>query len=146
MKLLDVGVEPVGVVAIGVLPRGVLAIGPMATGVIAIGQVARGFIAIGQLALGVIVIGQLGVGMWWASAQLALAPIGGPAMLRIAPYGTLYPGRRRRGEEDWRNRGPEYNGWRRLAAILFVIAIGALVWFVAIIPVRDLLFGPGGVF
>ena len=41
MKVFDVGVEPIGFIAIGVLPRGVVAIGPLATGVVAIGQVAH---------------------------------------------------------------------------------------------------------
>ena len=91
MKVFDIGVEPVGFIAIGVVPRGVIAIGPLATGVVAIGQIARGFIAIGQLAIGVLSIGQLSVGMWWASGQLAMAPVGGPAMLRLAPFGTAHP-------------------------------------------------------
>ncbi|MFH2071679.1 MAG: hypothetical protein ABIJ75_02385 [Actinomycetota bacterium] len=146
MRLFDVGVEPVGVVAIGVAPRGVLAIGPLATGVIAIGQVARGFVAVGQLAIGVVVIGQLAFGMWWASGQLAVAPLGGPAMLRFAPFGLLYPGRRHRGEEDWRVPASPPPGWRMIASLLVIAAVAVLVWLVAVLPVRDALFGPGGVF
>lgn len=146
MKIIDVGVEPVGIIAIGVLPRGVLAIGPVATGVIAIGQLSRGFIAIGQLALGVVSVGQISVGMWWSSGQMALAPVAGPAMLRIAPYGLIYPARWLRGEPDWHVSAAPLTGWRRIAAWLMVLLVGLLVWFVAVIPVRDALVGPGGIF
>jgi hypothetical protein len=146
MKVFDVGVEPIGFIAIGVLPRGVVAIGPLATGVVAIGQVARGFIAIGQLAIGVVSIGQLSVGMWWSSGQLAMAPVAGPAMLRLAPFGTARPFKWLRGDEVWRQPGKEKRGGRLLISILFVIALAVLVWFVAVMPVRDALFGTGGVF
>lgn len=145
MRLFEAGVEPVGVIAVGVAPRGVLAIGPLATGAIAIGQLARGFVAIGQLAIGVVAVGQLAAGMWWASGQLALAPLGGPAMLQIAPFGKLYPGRWKRGEEDWRIPSrPE--GWRLVLSLVFVAGLAVLVWFVAVLPARDALTGPGGVF
>ena len=146
MKLVAVGVEPVGFLAIGVMPRGVIALGPLATGGLAIGQLARGFVSIGQLSVGVVAIGQLAVGMWWASGQLALAPTGGPSMLRIAPYGVVRPIRWVKGYEDWRIAGPERSGWKSVASLFFVIAIGALVWFVAVVPARDALFGSGGVF
>ncbi|MCB2223770.1 MAG: hypothetical protein KQH83_06300 [Actinobacteria bacterium] len=146
MKVFAVGVEPVGVVAVGVAPRGVLAVGPLATGVVAIGQLARGFLAVGQLAVGVLAVGQLAAGMWWASGQLALAPTGGPAMLRLAPYGTARPIRWLRGYEDWRTPGPELHGWKSAAALAYVAALAVLVWFVAVLPARDALFGPGGVF
>lgn len=144
MRLFAAGVEPVGVIAVGVMPRGVIAIGPLATGFVAVGQFARGFVAVGQLAIGVASIGQLAVGMWWASGQLALAPTGGPAMLRIAPYGTARPVRWLRGHEDWRSPGPERHGWKAAASALFVAAVAVLVWFVAVVPVRDALFGAGG--
>jgi len=146
MKLFDVGVEPVGVIAIGVLPRGVLAIGPLATGVVAIGQVSRGFVAIGQLAVGVIAVGQVSVGMWWSSGQLAIAPLAGPAMLRVAPFGVLYPLRLARGEPDWRIQTPLPRGWRLVASLLLVVAVGALVWFFGVLPAQEALFGQGGVF
>jgi hypothetical protein len=137
MKLVAVGVEPAGFLAVGVMPRGVIAIGPLATGGLAIGQLARGFIAVGQLSVGVLAIGQLAVGMWWASGQLALAPTGGPAMLRLAPYGVVRPIKWIRGYEDWRTPGPERHGWRSVASLLFVIAVGVLVWFVAVVPARE---------
>lgn len=146
MKLVAVGVEPVGFLAIGVMARGVIAIGPLATGGLAIGQLARGFISIGQLSIGVAAFGQLAVGMWWAGGQLALAPTGGPAMLRLAPYGRVHPLRWLRGDEEWRTPGPERTGWRSVASIVFVVAVGVLVWFVAVDPARDALWGPGGVF
>lgn len=146
MRLFDVGVEPVGVIAIGVAPRGVLAVGPVATGVIAVGQLARGFVAFGQLAIGVVAFGQLSVGMWWAAGQLAIAPLGGPAMLCYAPFGMLYPGRFARGEEDWRVPAAPGPGWRMIGALLVIAGVAVLVWFVAVLPVRDALFGAGGVF
>jgi hypothetical protein len=146
MKVFDIGVEPVGFIAIGVVPRGVIAIGPLATGVVAIGQIARGFIAIGQLAIGVLSIGQLSVGMWWASGQLAMAPVGGPAMLRLAPFGTAHPIRWIRGDEVWREAGRPKTGWRLAASAFFVIAVAVLVWFVAVMPAREALFGTRGVF
>ena len=146
VRLFDVGVEPVGVVAIGVLPRGVLAIGPLATGVVAVGQLARGFVAVGQLAVGVVAVGQLAVGMWWASAQLAVAPLAGPAMLRIAPFGIVYPLRLVRGRPDWSIPTTPSSGWRLIAALVFVAAVVTLVWYVAVLPARDALTGPGGVF
>jgi hypothetical protein len=146
MRLFAVGVEPVGFLAIGVMPRGVIAIGPLATGFLAIGQLSRGFISIGQLSLRVVSIGQLAVGMWWASGQLALAPTGGPAMLRITPYGVVRPIKWLRGYQDWRTPGAEKHGWKTAVSILYVIGIAVLIWFVAVLPARDAIFGPNGVF
>jgi hypothetical protein len=70
VRWIDVGVEPVGVVAIGANATGVIAIGQLATGVVAVGQLARGVIVVGQLAVGVAAIGQLVLGVGWAAGMV----------------------------------------------------------------------------
>ena len=97
MRVFDVGVQPIGFVAIGQLPTGVIAIGQGATGVIAIGQLARGVIVLGQLAIGIVAFGQLAVGGVWAGGMLAIAPVSGPYMLGTGLFGALPLGALRRG-------------------------------------------------
>ena len=87
--MFDVGVQPVGFVAIGQLPTGVIAIGQGATGVVAVGQLARGVIVLGQLAIGIVALGQLSVGAVWAGGMVAVAPVGGPYMLGTGLLGAL---------------------------------------------------------
>ena len=67
-------------------------------------------------------------------------------MLRIAPFGKLYPLRRLRGQPDWRIRSLPRTPVSLALSILLVIGVGVLVWFVAVDPVRDALTGHGGLF
>jgi hypothetical protein len=86
MRLVAVGVEPVGVVAIGANATGVVAIGQLATGVLAVGQLARGVVVVGQLAVGVVAFGQLALGVGWVGGMLAIgAGRSGPAMVGLVP-------------------------------------------------------------
>ena len=146
MKLIAVGVEPVGVIAIGAAPTGVVAIGQLATGVIAFGQLARGFIVFGQLAIGVVAVGQLGIGMWWASGMLAAAPMTGAALLPLSPFGRMHPVRRWRGKPDWRIPMTPQHGASWILALVLLIGVGTLAWMLAVDPVWDALIRPGGIF
>ena len=146
MKLIAVGVEPVGVIAIGAAPTGVLAVGQLATGVVAIGQLARGFVVFGQLAIGVVAVGQLGIGMWWASGMLAAAPVTGAAMLPLSPFGRMYPVRWSRDRPDWRIRTTPQRGGSWVVALVLLIGVGTLAWLLAVDPVWDALTRPGGIF
>jgi len=146
VKLISVGVEPVGVIAIGAAPTGVLAVGQLATGVIAIGQLARGFIVFGQLAIGVVAVGQLGIGMWWASGMLAAAPVTGAAMLPLSPFGRMYPGRWWRHKPEWRIRTTPRRGASWVAALVLLVGVGTLTWMLAVDPVWDALTRLGGIF
>lgn len=85
MRVLAVGVEPVGVVAIGANATGIIAIGQLATGVVAVGQLARGVVVVGQLAVGVLAFGQLALGVGWVGGMLAIGGRAGPGMLVLSP-------------------------------------------------------------
>lgn len=146
MKLLAVGVEPVGLVAIGAAPSGIVAIGQFATGFLAIGQLSRGVIAVGQLAVGVVVVGQVAAGLVWASGQLALAPLAGWAQLPISPFGRFHPLRLKAGKPDWlRLRTPKSTvGW--ITGVVVLLAIAACVALFVVVPLWDVIVGEGGVF
>ena len=133
MRVFDVGVQPVGFVAIGQLPTGVIAIGQGATGVVAVGQLARGVIVLGQLAIGIVALGQLSVGAVWAGGMVAVAPVGGPYMLGTGLLGALPFRALRRGRWSQfvaRHMSPMGLYLRLLVSL--AIAIG--VWFIAIVP------------
>ncbi len=102
VRVLAVGVQPVGVIAIGANATGILAIGNLATGVVAIGQLARGVVAFGQLAIGVVAVGQLAVGVAWATGQIGVAATSGAGFV-FGPFGRLYalPLLGRRGDRRW---------------------------------------------
>ncbi len=145
MRVIDVGLQPVGFVAIGQLPTGVIAIGQGATGVVAIGQLARGVIVLGQLAIGLVAFGQLAVGAVWAGGMVAVAPIGGPYLLGTGLFGAL-PLR-----ALWRGRWSQFVARQMSPAalgvrvvVLVLIAVG--MWFIAIAPLLDDLTRIGGVF
>jgi hypothetical protein len=142
MRVFAVGQSPTGVIAIGQIPTGVIAIGQGATGVIAIGQLARGMIAIGQLALGVIAFGQLSIGVLWSGGMLSVGALEGPTLLGAGLFGRwrLRDLRRLRFRSIERREGPR--SWVRLAAF---VAIGALVWFVALQPLLHDLLREGGI-
>ncbi|HEX7277352.1 MAG TPA: hypothetical protein VF244_08255 [Acidimicrobiales bacterium] len=146
MRIVDVGVAPVGVIAIGANATGVVAIGMLATGVIAIGQLARGVVVVGQLALGVVAFGQLAVGVGWAGGQLAIGATSGPGLVAFGPLGRFYlrPFLGRRPGGRWvphpRAGGPWYG-----VAALVVLAVAALWWFVAGQPLLDALTRTGGI-
>jgi hypothetical protein len=146
VKLIAVGVEPVGVIAIGAAPTGVVAIGQLATGVIAFGQLARGFIVFGQLAIGVVAVGQLGIGMWWASGMLAAAPMTGAAMLPLSPFGRMHPVRWWRDMAEWRVPMTPQRGASWILALVLLIGVGTLAWMLAVDPVWDALTRAGGIF
>ena len=145
MRVIDVGLQPVGFVAIGQLPTGVIAIGQGATGVVAIGQLARGVIVLGQLAIGLVAFGQLAVGAVWAGGMVAVAPIGGPYLLGTGLFGAL-PLRAlwhgRWSQFAARQMSPVALGVR--VVVLVLIAVG--MWFIAIAPLLDDLTRIGGVF
>ena len=145
MRVFDVGVQPVGFVAIGQLPTGVIAIGQGATGVVAIGQLARGVIVIGQLAIGIVALGQLAVGAAWAGGMVAVAPVGGPYMLGTGLFGALPFKALRRGRwSQFVGRQMSSVGLGVRVVVFLGIAIG--VWFIAIEPLLDDLIRVGGVF
>lgn len=141
MRILAVGVEPVGVIAIGALPTGVIALGQGATGVVAIGQLARGVVAVGQLSLGVLSLGQLSAGAFWAGGQLALGATSGFAQIPIGLVGSWVP---------WRTRPPEIRAprsiWTLALRAAFLAGVVALVAWLAVWPVVDAMLGEGGIF
>ena len=145
MRVIDVGVQPVGFVAIGQLPTGVIAIGQGATGVVAVGQLARGVIVLGQLAIGIVALGQLAVGGAWAGGMVAVAPVGGPYMLGTGLFGGLPFSALRHGR--WSQFVPRRVSRVSLGVRLVVLVLIALgMWFVAIAPLLDDLIRVGGVF
>jgi hypothetical protein len=141
MRWFEVGVQPVGFIAIGALPTGVIALGQGATGVVAVGQLARGVFAVGQLSMGVFALGQLALGAAWAGGQVAVGGTQGFAMLGWGLVGDWLP---------WRHEAPRVRPARGLwgvavrAAVL--AALVALVAWAAIVPVIDALARAGGVF
>lgn len=141
MRWFAVGQEPMGVVAIGQAPTGVLAIGQLATGVVAIGQLARGFVAIGQLAVGVFAFGQLGVGAVWAGGMLAVGATTGLSLVGLGAVGYWLP---------WRPRSLRIQStddpWVGALRGLALVAIVALVIYVAAYPVTDVVLREGGLF
>ena len=145
MRILDVGVSPVGVVAIGLNATGVVAVGELATGVIAVGQLARGGLAIGQLALGVASVGQLAVGLGWATGQLGIAATSGAGII-FGPLGRLYalPLLGRRGNRRWIPHPRAGLAWFGVAALV-VLVLGALWWFAAGGPLVHELTRTGGI-
>ena len=145
MRVIDVGVQPVGIVAIGQLATGVIAIGQGANGVIAVGQLARGVIVLGQLAIGIVAFGQLAIGAAWAGGMLAVAPVSGPYMLGTGLLGSLPLSALRRGRWSQfiaRRTSPRGLGVRLAVLVLIAVAI----WFIALAPLLDDLTRVGGVF
>lgn len=136
VRWIDVGEEPVGVIAIGANATGVLAFGQLATGVIAIGQLARGVVTVGQLSLGFVSVGQLSVGVLWAMGQIGIGSFSGPGLI-FGPLGRLYPlrlfgrqpGSPLQGPPDLRGLG----GALRLLSIVLVAGLwfgAAGIWIV----------------
>lgn len=128
MKLLDVGQEAEGFIAIGQLATGVIAIGQAATGVIAIGQLARGVIVVGQLALGIVAFGQLVGSVTFGGGMLGLAGIRTrPSLLVVGLLGegNLIINRR----PHPRVRLYEMRGWLQVVRLTAFAALTALaVW------------------
>ena len=139
MRVVAVGVQPVGVVAIGLMPTGVVAIGELATGVVAIGQLARGVVVVGQLALGLVSFGQLAIGVVWACGQVGIAATSGPGLV-LGLFGRLYARRLLGGEP-----GPAWAGRRLLsraqlvAGPIVVLLLAALWWLAVGAPLVDAL-------
>jgi hypothetical protein len=89
VRIIAVGVEPVGVLAIGANATGIVAIGQLASGVVAVGQLARGVLAVGQLSVGIVAIGQLAVAVDKATAMIGVGTrSGGGAVWRV-PRGVI---------------------------------------------------------
>ena len=139
MRLIAFGAEATGVIAIGQVATGVIAIGQVATGVIAIGQLSRGVLAFGQLSLGIVTAGQLSVGVAWAGG-IGVGGTAGPGLvfglmgrLRVSPH-----------VEFDRERVRLMRG--TFVRAVLVLAVAALVWFVAIDPLVHDLTRVGGVF
>jgi hypothetical protein len=141
MRLFEVGVQPVGFIALGALPTGVIAIGQGATGVIAVGQLARGVVAVGQLSLGIFAFGQLALGAAWAGGQVAVGGTQGLAMLGWGAVGDWLP---------WKGEAPKVRPARALWSVALRAALlaglVALVAWLALAPVVDALGRAGGVF
>jgi hypothetical protein len=145
VRVIDVGVQPIGLVAIGQLPTGVIAIGQGATGIVAVGQLARGVIVLGQLAIGILAFGQVAVGAVWAGGMLAVAPVGGPALLGSGLFGELPFSALRRWR--WSRFDARRTSGRGLAVrVLVLVSIVIAAWFIAISPLLDDLTRIGGVF
>ncbi len=145
MRVLAVGVQPVGVIAIGANATGIVAIGELATGVIAVGQLARGGLAIGQLALGLVSVGQLAVGVAWATGQLAIAATSGAGIV-FGPLGRFYalPLLGRRADPRFVPHPRGGPAWFVVAAVV-VLVLAALWWFAAGLWLVDDLTRPGGI-
>ena len=141
MRWFEVGVQPVGFIAIGAFPTGVIALGQGATGVVAIGQLARGVVAVGQLSLGVMALGQLAAGAIWAGGQLAIGGTQGFSQLGIGLVGDWLP---------WKRQGPRVrparSPWTVALRAGLLAGLVALVAWLALVPVVDALVRPGGVF
>ena len=145
MRVLDFGVEPVGVVAIGANATGIIAIGQLATGVIAIGQLARGVIVVGQLALGIVSLGQLSIGVGWSSGQLGVAATSGPGIV-LGLFGRLYMNRVL-GKESGRPFEPALmDQGRKVAAVIVMAILAAVWWYGAGTWLTDAIVREGGIF
>jgi len=134
MRIIDVGSEPVGIVAIGQNATGVIAIGQLATGVIAIGQVARGVIVIGQVAIGVAAFGQLVVALTYGGGMVGVAGLRtAPSLIvwGVAGEGHVRRAGRWRFTAEWRRTSAGMTALRVavLAAIAVAVTIVALSWF-----------------
>ena len=128
MRFLDVGSEPVGIIAIGQNATGVIAIGQLATGVVAVGQLARGVFVLGQLAVGVAAFGQAAVALTYGGGMLGLVGLRtSPSLLVLGVAGEGHL---------WRNgrfgsTARLYRTSRGLTAvrvIAMLLVIGAVVW------------------
>ena len=145
MRLVDFGVEPVGVVAIGANATGIIAIGQLATGVVAIGQLARGGIVFGQLALGIVTIGQLSIGLGWSAGQLGVAATSGPGIV-LGLLGRLYANRLL-GKEPGRAFDPvTLDQGRKAIAIVGLAILAAVWWYGAGAWLVDAIVREGGIF
>ena len=144
MRVVDVGVHPVGLVAIGANATGVIAVGQLATGVVAVGQLARGGLVIGQLSLGLVTIGQLSLGVGWSAGMVGVGGTSGPGLI----FGAV--GRLRLTRLGGRNGGHALDGtpaspfgW--VVAVVTVALLAALWWITAGNPLVHELTRRGGI-
>ncbi|MCB9678126.1 MAG: hypothetical protein H6737_23700 [Alphaproteobacteria bacterium] len=101
MKIIDVGQEATGFIAIGQLAVGVFALGQMASGFVAVGQVATGVFTFGQGAVGLVSVGMGGVGIYWTGAMLGIGGRGFGGVIPLAP--SLGPRLKLPSTTDWRS-------------------------------------------
>jgi hypothetical protein len=144
MRLVAVGVEPVGVIAIGANATGVVAVGQLATGVVAIGQLSRGFVVLGQLAVGFVAVGQLGIALVWATGMVGVAPLAGPGLV-YGLFGRLHVTRLLGRATGPALERPQPSALRMAVAAAGLTAIAVLWWFVAGYWVLDALSRDGGI-
>jgi hypothetical protein len=143
VRWFDFGAEATGVIAIGQFATGVIAIGQVATGVVAVGQLARGGIVLGQLAFGVVSVGQLTAGLAWAAGMVG---IGGRAGFGLVL--PVFPRRASALPPDGGEVSAEWRPTRSRVAVWRIALFAALLvayWFAVLTPLRDALFGLGGV-
>jgi len=141
MRIVAVGVDPIGLIAIGSNATGIIAIGQLATGVVAIGQLARGGIAVGQLALGLVSIGQLSVGVCWSVGIVGIGTISGPGFI-LGLFGR-FP--REAGGKGRPVNASALQPWRITVGTALAVAIAAGWWFWAGAAMVDALTRPGGI-
>ena len=130
MRVIDVGTQPVGLIAIGANATGIVAVGQLATGVVAIGQLARGGIVVGQLSLGLVSVGQLSLGVGWSAGMVGVGGTSGPGLV-FGAFGRLFLGRllgRSPGAVVEDTPGSAY---RTVVALITVGLLAALWWITA---------------
>lgn len=130
MRIVDVGVHPVGFIAVGANATGVVAVGQLATGVVAIGQLARGGIVIGQLSLGLITIGQLSLGVGWSAGMVGVGGTSGPGLI-FGALGRLYLTRLGGAHDGHRLDNTPASAFGIVVAVITVALLAALWWITA---------------
>jgi hypothetical protein len=141
VRVVDVGVHPVGFIAVGANATGFVAVGQLATGVVAVGQLARGGIVIGQLSLGLVTIGQLSLGVGWSAGMVGAGGTSGPGLV-FGALGRLYL-TRLRGGKALDNLPSKPFGW--VVAVVTVALLAALWWITAGNSLVHALTRPGGI-
>jgi hypothetical protein len=129
VRVVDVGVQPVGLIAVGANATGFIAVGQLATGVIAIGQLARGGIVIGQLSLGIITIGQLSLGVGWSAGMVGIGGTSGPGLI-FGALGRLYL-TRLGGRHEHRLDNAPASAFGIVVALITLALLAALWWITA---------------
>lgn len=126
--VLAISPQAIGVFAIGQFSIGIFALGQSAVGVIAIGQLARGGIAVGQLALGLVAVGQLAIGVLWVAGMVGIGAFNAP-LWTFGFFGQLS----QRRVMSWLGVAPHDRiplpFWRLNLGFLGTLALAALWWY-----------------